>query len=82
MTLGNGLPGDTMGGFKSKCVLVCGCKSGGHAHPRRALLLGGAYNGTEIVTIAPDFNATAIHSSKWLHPKPAPTPRWRCRWCR
>ena len=28
------------------------------------------YNGTEVVTITPDFNASAMHSSKWLNPKP------------
>ena len=28
------------------------------------------YNGTEVISISPDFNATAMHASKWLNPKP------------
>ena len=71
MTLGYGLPCDTMAAvFKSKCVLVWQCNPAATRIPDAHFFWEAKYNGTEIVTIAPDFNATAIHSSKWLHPKP------------
>jgi DMSO reductase family type II enzyme molybdopterin subunit len=28
------------------------------------------YNGADVITISPDFNASAMHSSRWLNPRP------------
>ena len=28
------------------------------------------YNGTQVISVSPDFNPTAMHSSLWLNPKP------------
>lgn len=71
MTLGYGLPCDTMAAvYKSKCVLIWECNPAVTRIPDAHFFWEAKYNGTEIVTISPDFNATAMHSSKWLHPKP------------
>lgn len=71
MTLGNSLPGDNMAAvYKSKCVLVWASNPAVTRIPDAHFFWEARYNGTEVVTIAPDFNASAIHSSKWLNPKP------------
>ena len=71
MTLGYSLPGDSMAAiYKSKCVLVWQCNPAATRIPDAHFFWEAKYNGTEVVTISPDFNATAMHSSKWLHPAP------------
>ncbi|MSR08225.1 MAG: twin-arginine translocation signal domain-containing protein [Gammaproteobacteria bacterium] len=71
MTLGYNLPGDNMAAiYKSKCVLVWAANPAATRIPDAHFFWEAKYNGTEVVTIAPDFSATAIHSSKWLNPKP------------
>ena len=71
MTLGESLPGDNMAAvYKSKCVLIWAANPAATRIPDAHFFWEAKYNGTEVVTIAPDFNASAIHSSKWLNPKP------------
>ena len=71
MTLGNSLPGDNMAAvYKSRCVLVWASNPAVTRIPDAHFFWEARYNGTEVVTIAPDFNASAIHSSKWLNPRP------------
>jgi DMSO reductase family type II enzyme molybdopterin subunit len=71
MTLGVNLPGDNMAAvYKSKCVLVWAANPAATRIPDAHFFWEAKYNGTEVVTIAPEFSATAIHSSKWLNPKP------------
>jgi len=71
MTLGNELPGDSMAAvFKSKCCIVWVCNPAATRIPDAHFFWEARYNGTELITISPDFNATAIHSSKWVNPKP------------
>jgi DMSO reductase family type II enzyme molybdopterin subunit len=71
MTLGHELPGDSMAAvFKSKCCLVWVCNPAATRIPDAHFFWEARYNGTEVVTICPDFNATAMHSSKWVSPKP------------
>ena len=71
MTLGHSLPGDNMAAvYKSKCVLIWACNPAATRIPDAHFFWEAKYNGTEVVTIAPDFNASAMHSSKWLNPKP------------
>ncbi|MEO7385432.1 MAG: molybdopterin-dependent oxidoreductase, partial [Gammaproteobacteria bacterium] len=71
MTLGVNLPGDNMASvYKSKCVLIWASNPAATRIPDAHFFWEARYNGTEIVTIAPDFSASAIHSSKWLNPKP------------
>ena len=71
MTLGNNLPGDNHAAiYKSKCVLVWAANPAATRIPDAHFFWEAKYNGTEVVTIAPDFNATAMHSSRWLNPKP------------
>ncbi|MCK6370501.1 MAG: molybdopterin-dependent oxidoreductase, partial [Gammaproteobacteria bacterium] len=71
MTLGNELPGDSMAAvFKSKCCLVWVCNPAATRIPDAHFFWEARYNGAEVVTIAPEFNATAMHSSKWVNPKP------------
>ncbi|HRX90203.1 MAG TPA: molybdopterin-dependent oxidoreductase, partial [Steroidobacteraceae bacterium] len=71
MTLGHSLPGDNHAAiYKSKCVLVWAANPAATRIPDAHFLWEAKYNGTDVVTIAPDFNATAMHSSRWLNPKP------------
>ncbi|MEQ1802815.1 MAG: molybdopterin-dependent oxidoreductase [Gammaproteobacteria bacterium] len=71
MTLGYNLPGDNMTAvYKSKCVLIWASNPAATRIPDAHFFWEAKYNGTEVVTVAPDFSATAIHSSKWLNPKP------------
>ncbi|MBM4196542.1 MAG: hypothetical protein FJ197_05495 [Gammaproteobacteria bacterium] len=71
MTLGNELPGDSMAAvYKSKCCLVWVCNPAATRIPDAHFFWEARYNGTEVVTITPDFSASAMHSSKWVSPKP------------
>jgi nitrate reductase alpha subunit len=71
MTLGYELPGDNMAAvYKSKCCLVWACNPAATRIPDAHFFWEAKYNGTDVITISPDFNATAIHSSRWLNPKP------------
>ena len=71
MTLGYELPGDNMAAvFKSRCCLVWVCNPAATRIPDAHFFWEARYNGTEVVTISPEFSATAMHSSKWLNPKP------------
>jgi len=71
MTLGNDLPGDSMAAvFKSKCCLVWVCNPAVTRIPDAHFFWEARYNGTELITITPDFNGSAMHSSKWVSPKP------------
>ncbi|UCG73587.1 MAG: molybdopterin-dependent oxidoreductase [Chromatiales bacterium] len=71
MTLGFELPGDNMAAvFKSKVCLVWFCNPAATRIPDAHFFWEARYNGTEVVAISPDFNATAMHSSSWLNPKP------------
>ena len=71
MTLGYNLPGDNMAAvYKSKCVLIWAANPAATRIPDAHFFWEAKYNGTEVVTIAPEFSASAIHSSKWLNPKP------------
>ncbi len=70
-TIGYALPGDNMAAvFKSKVCLIWVCNPAVTRIPDAHFFWEARYNGTEVVTITPDFNASAMHSSKWLNPKP------------
>ncbi len=69
--LGYELPGDNMAAvFKSKTCLVWVCNPAVTRIPDAHFFWEARYNGTEVITITPDFNGSAMHSSKWLNPKP------------
>ena len=69
--LGYALPGDNMAAvFKSKVCLIWVCNPAATRIPDAHFFWEARYNGTEVVTITPDFNGSAMHSSKWLNPKP------------
>ncbi len=71
MTLGYELPGDSMAAvFKSKCCLVWVCNPAVTRIPDAHFFWEARYNGTEVITIAPEFSASAMHSSRWVNPKP------------
>ncbi len=71
MTLGYNLPGDNMAAvYKSRCCLVWVCNPAITRIPDAHFFWEARYNGTEVVCISPEFSATAIHSSKWVNPKP------------
>jgi DMSO reductase family type II enzyme molybdopterin subunit len=70
MTLGHALPGDNHAAvYKSRCLLVWVANPAVTRIPDAHFFWEARYNGTEVVTIAPDFNATAMHSSTWLNPR-------------
>ena len=70
MTLGYDLPGDSMAAvYKSKCVLVWACNPAATRIPDAHFFWEARYNGTEVVTISPDFNATAMHSLQVAEPE-------------
>jgi DMSO reductase family type II enzyme molybdopterin subunit len=69
--LGYELPGDNMAAvYKSRACLVWVCNPAVTRIPDAHFFWEARYNGTEVITITPDFNASAMHSSKWLNPKP------------
>jgi DMSO reductase family type II enzyme molybdopterin subunit len=69
--LGYTLPGDNMAAvYKSRVCLVWVCNPAVTRIPDAHFFWEARYNGTEVITITPDFNASAMHSSKWLNPKP------------
>jgi DMSO reductase family type II enzyme molybdopterin subunit len=71
MTLGYELPGDNMAAvFKSRCCIVWVCNPAVTRIPDAHFFWEARYNGTEVITITPEFSASAMHSSKWLNPKP------------
>ena len=71
MTTGVPLLGDTMAAvFKSKCCLVWFCNPAVTRIPDAHFFWEARYNGTEVIAIAPEFTPTAMHSSKWINPKP------------
>ena len=71
MTTGITYLGDTMAAvYKSRCVLVWMANPAVTRIPDAHFFWEAKYNGTEVVTIAPEFTPTAMHSSKWLNIKP------------
>ncbi|MCC5793437.1 MAG: molybdopterin-dependent oxidoreductase [Chromatiales bacterium] len=71
MTLGHELPGDNMAAvYKSKCCLIWFCNPAATRIPDAHFFWEARYNGTDVVTICPDFNASAMHSSRWVNPNP------------
>ncbi|TDI65188.1 MAG: twin-arginine translocation signal domain-containing protein [Alphaproteobacteria bacterium] len=71
ITLGQVYTGDTMASiYKARCVLIWMANPAVTRIPDAHFFWEAKYNGTEIITIAPDFNATAMHSSLWVNPKP------------
>ena len=71
MTLGHPLPGDSMSAiYKSKTCLIWACNPAATRIPDAHFFWEARYNGTEVITISPDFSATALRSSKWVNVKP------------
>ena len=71
MTVGDPLLGDTMTAvYKSRCCLIWYCNPAVTRIPDAHFFWEARYNGTEVITIAPEFNPSAMHASKWLNPKP------------
>ncbi len=71
ITLGFPLPCDSMPAvFKSKTCLIWACNPAATRIPDAHFFWEARYNGTEVICISPDFNPTAVRSSKWVNPKP------------
>mgnify|MGYP003322036780 FL=1 len=71
ITLGHVTLGNTMAEiYKSKCCLIWFCNPAVTRIPDAHFFWEAKYNGTEVISISPDFNATAMHASKWLNPNP------------
>lgn len=71
MTTGQVYLGDTMASvYKSKCCLIWMSNPAVTRIPDAHFFWEAKYNGTDIITIAPEFTPSAMHASKWLNPKP------------
>ena len=71
MTLGQVYTGDTFASvYKSKCVMVWMSNPAVTRIPDAHYFWEAKYNGTQVISVSPDFNPTAMHSSLWLNPKP------------
>jgi DMSO reductase family type II enzyme molybdopterin subunit len=71
MTTGQVYLGDTMAAvYKSRCCLVWMSNPAVTRIPDAHFFWEAKYNGTEIITIGPEFTPTAMHSNKWLPVKP------------
>jgi DMSO reductase family type II enzyme molybdopterin subunit len=71
MTVGVPLISDTMAAiYKSKCCLVWFSNPAVTRIPDAHFFWEARYNGTEVISISPEFTPTAMHSSKWMNPKP------------
>jgi len=71
MTVGVPLISDTMAAvFKSKCCLIWYSNPAVTRIPDAHFFWEARYNGTEVISISPEFTPTAMHSSKWVNPQP------------
>lgn len=71
MTVGEPLLGDTMAAvFKSRCCLVWFCNPAVTRIPDAHFFWEAKYNGTEVISISPEFTPSAMHANKWLNPRP------------
>ncbi|MGK0500338.1 MAG: dimethylsulfide dehydrogenase subunit alpha, partial [Oceanicoccus sp.] len=71
MTVGKVYVGDTMAAiYKSKCCLIWMANPAVTRIPDAHFFWEAKYNGTEVIAISPEFTPTAMHSSKWINPKP------------
>ena len=71
MTTGVPLLCDTMAAvYKSKCCLVWYCNPAVTRIPDAHYFWEARYNGTEVISISPEFTPSAMHASKWVNPKP------------
>jgi len=71
MTVGVPLISDTMAAvYKSKCCLIWYSNPAVTRIPDAHFFWEARYNGTEVISVSPEFTPTAMHSSKWINPKP------------
>lgn len=71
MTLGTPTVGDTIASvFKSKYILIWATNPAATRLPDAHFFWEAKYNGAQVIAICPEFNATAMHASRWLNPKP------------
>ncbi|MBZ0094219.1 MAG: molybdopterin-dependent oxidoreductase [Sulfuricella sp.] len=68
-----GVQGDTCetaDWFNSKFIVLWGANPSVTRIPDAHYLSEAALNGTKIVSITPDYNASTIKADQWIHPKP------------
>jgi len=71
MTLGTPTVGDTIAAvFKSKYILIWAANPAVSRIPDAHFFWEAKYNGAKVVAICPEFNATAMHATHWLNPRP------------
>jgi DMSO reductase family type II enzyme molybdopterin subunit len=71
MTLGQVYTGDTIAAvYKSRCCLVWMTNPAVTRIPDAHFFWEARYNGTQVISISPEFTPTAMHSNLWVHPKP------------
>ncbi len=56
--------------FNSEVILIWGCNPLYTQIPNAHFLTEARYNGSRIITITPDYNASAIHADLWVPVKP------------
>ncbi|RMG47950.1 MAG: hypothetical protein D6723_15675 [Acidobacteria bacterium] len=71
MTLGTPTIGDTIASvFKARTLIIWATNPAVTRLPDAHFFWEAKYNGATVVAISPEFNATAMHASKWVNPKP------------
>jgi complex iron-sulfur molybdoenzyme family reductase subunit alpha len=61
---------ETADWYNARMILLWGANAAQTRIPDAHFLNEARYNGSRVVCIAPEYNATAIHSDLWVHPKP------------
>jgi steroid C-25 hydroxylase alpha subunit len=56
--------------FNSEIILIWGCNPLYTQIPNAHFLTEARYNGSRVVTIAPDYNASAVHADLWVPVRP------------
>jgi DMSO reductase family type II enzyme molybdopterin subunit len=71
MTLGSAYPGDTFAAvYKARCILIWMANPAVTRIPDAHFFWEAKYNGSKVISIFPEFSASAMHSSLWVNPRP------------
>jgi DMSO reductase family type II enzyme molybdopterin subunit len=71
MTLGSAYPGDTFAAvYKAKTILIWMSNPAVTRIPDAHFFWEAKYNGSKVISIFPEFAASAMHASLWVNPRP------------
>ncbi len=61
---------ETADWFNARMIIIWGSNPATTRIPDAHYLTEAAMNGTKLISISPDYNATSIKADQWIHPKP------------